>query len=103
MSVEHETRHPAEWDPLAGRWNEPRREVATAANGHGTLRSPGLRNAIVGGIVGALAASLILVPIARHNGSTVVERRLGTAATTPRGPVSVVGIAATARPWVVNV
>jgi len=63
-----------------------------------------MRNAIVGGIVGALAASLILVPIARRNGSTVVERRLGRAATrTPPGPVSVVGIAAAARPWVVNV
>jgi len=103
MSVEHETRRLAEWDPLAGRWNEPRRETTAAANGQTSSRSPGLRNAIVGGIVGALAASLVLVPIARHNRSTVVERRLGTTALTAPGPVSVVGIAAAARPWVVNV
>src|SRR5438309_2336407 len=102
MSVEPETRRPVEWDPLVGRWNEPRRESAEG-NGHGSVRSSGMRHAIVGGIVGALAASLILVPIARHNGSTVVERRFGGATAPPQGPVSVVGIAAAARPWVVNV
>src|SRR5437879_6126620 len=103
MSIDHDTTRLAEWDPLAGRWHEPRRDVPARADGHARWRSPGMRNAIVGGIVGALAASLVLVPIARHHGSTIVERRLGSGSASPRGPISVVGIAAAARPWVVNI
>jgi S1-C subfamily serine protease len=102
MSADPETKHIVEWDPLAGRWNEPRLPAASG-NGQASWRTSGMRNAIVGGIVGALAASLILVPIARHNGSTVIERRLSAASAEPNGPVSVAAIAAQARPWVVNV
>jgi putative serine protease PepD len=76
---------------------------APPSNGHSSWRTPGLRNAVIGAIVGALVASLVLIPIARHNGSTVIERRLGTATSAPRGPVSVAAIAAQARPWVVNI
>src|SRR5439155_12174417 len=76
MSIDRETLPLAEWDPLAGRWTEPTREVVTTADGHHALwRSPAIRNGIVGGIAGALVASLVLIPIARHNGSTIVERR----------------------------
>jgi len=99
MSIDQDL---ATWDPLAGRWDEPRRE-APAAAAAGFWRSPGLRNAIVGGIVGALAASAVLVPIARRNSSTVVERRLGAQSSSTRGLVSVATIAAQARPWVVNI
>ena len=102
MSIDRDTTEHAEWDPLAGRWKEPMLQ-APPSNGHSSWRSPGLRNAIVGGLVGALAASLILVPIARHNSSTVVERRLGATTAAPRGAVSVAAIAAQARPWVVNI
>jgi S1-C subfamily serine protease len=94
----------AQWDPLRGRWDEPRRRPLPPAHDHGWWRSPGARNAVVGGIVGALVASLVLIPVARRNGSTIVERRLGAgSAPDPGGRVSVVGIAAAARPWVVNI
>jgi len=103
MSIDRGTTDLAEWDPLSGRWNEPRLKAQMPDAGPG-LRSAGMRNAIIGGIVGALAASLVLVPIARHNGSTVVERRLGSPSAAPaKGPVSVAAIAAQARPWVVNI
>jgi S1-C subfamily serine protease len=105
MTTERESTAPpiGEWDPLAGRWMEPRLGSATTNGARSPWFSPGLRNGIVGGIVGALAASLILIPIARNNGSTIVERRLASGP----GPVvngkSVVEIAAAARPWVVNI
>jgi S1-C subfamily serine protease len=63
-----------------------------------------MRTGIVGGIVGALVASIVLIPIARHNGTPVVERRVAAGTSASRGAkVSVVDIAATARPWVVNI
>ena len=92
---------PVEWDPLAGRWNERLRPPPPPAAGW--WRSTGPRSAVVGGIVGALVTAAILVPVARHNGSTVVERRLAAVAAPVDGPLSVVQIAATARPWVVNI
>lgn len=104
MTGERESTAPptGDWDPAAGRWTEPRLDTATGDGARSGRLAPGLRSAIVGGFVGAVAASLILIPIARRNGSTIVERRVAGGVSAP-ATKSVVDIAATARPWVVNI
>lgn len=92
------------WDPRLGEWVEPGMPVRQPAAGPG--RSAWLRASIAGGVVGALIATAIAVPIARSNrgGGTVVERRLAEGVTPSRqGGASIIDIAAKARPWVVNV
>lgn len=107
MTTERETTRnsPApEWDPLAGRWNEPRLAPSAMNGVTAPSRPHSLRSGIVGGVVGALVASLILIPVARRNTATVVERRVAAeSSAAPRAPRSVVDIAASARPWVVNI
>ena len=89
-----------EWDPLAGRWTEPRL-LPEATNGRGKSSASTLRTGIIGGIVGALVATAILIPLSRRDGSTIVEPRLAPSSATSVRP-SVVDIAAKATPWVVN-
>lgn len=91
------------WDPRTGGWVEPALPAPAAP---GRERSPWLRAAVAGGIVGALVATAIAVPVAlrSRDGGTIVERRLAEGVpATRQGGASVVDIAARARPWVVNV
>lgn len=92
------------WDPRVGEWVEP-------GLPHPAPEAPGgrpvwLRASLVGGLVGALVATAIAVPVSRstRGGGTVVERRLAEGVAPSRqGGASIVDIAARTRPWVVNV
>lgn len=82
-------------------WPEPTAPVPRPSK----RERPGLRGAVAGGIVGAIVATLVAFPVARLTApSPAVERQIaGRLPATEQGQSAIVGIAARARPWVVNV
>lgn len=97
------------WDPRVGEWVEPKvdaDELVTVESRPPRPDRTWLRAGIAGGVIGALLASLVIIPLSRsgQSGSAVVERRLAEGIpSTRQGATSVVAIAERARPWVVNV
>ena len=82
----------ASWDPLSGAWSEPR-HTASTDNGRRLRVDGSLRSGIVGGLIGALVASFVVIPIARHNGAGVAVRPVASGRSAS-GRVSVADIAA---------
>jgi serine protease Do len=95
---------PAEphWDPETASWVVSGQRPASPK----TAKSSGWRAAITGGVVGALVAAAVAIPVARiaaPDRPAAVERRVTTLPSTQGGTTSIRDIAALARPWVVNI
>lgn len=93
------------WDPRRGSWVESL-DTAPQAGRAGRER---WRPFIVAGLVGAIVAAAVAIPVARFAApdpvSTTVEQRVAERLPTDEGKSasSIVDIAARARPWVVNI
>lgn len=98
----------AEWDPRTGSW------IGTpdpnGRQGRKARKAPDraiVRTAIVSGVIGAIVAAAVAIPVARMaapEGSTVIQRRAAPLPVARNGgTTSIVEIAKRARPWVVNI
>jgi S1-C subfamily serine protease len=93
------------WDPRTGEWVEPTKERPASSD-----RRASMRSLIAAAVVGAVVAAAVAFPVARltsHSAPAIEQRVLSAPAAvsgaTTKGGASVVGIAAKARPWVVNI
>lgn len=99
--------YPPLWDPRTGTFGAtdvtpPPPEKPSRAG------SSGWRAALAGGVVGAIVAAAVAIPVARlsapRSTTTTIERRVASDLPATQGrSTSIADIASKARPWVVNI